>query len=371
MKLSNLKDFKIFLKNKKFEKVFLISGQESFKKSGAAKLIGDIFWGKKIYKYFKKSYYPEINEAKKIIYAIDSIKPNLILAIGGGSVIDYAKIANVCLMTENLKDIVEKGQFKLLKKKYPLAVLPTTAGSGAEVTSNAVLYINKKKFSLESQKLIPDYFFLLPELVLPANKNIKSSAGFDAIAQSIESIISVKANKKSIIFAKKSLELSFKNFNHFVNKPTLHNTHNMCLAANLSGQAINITKTTAPHALSYPFTAHFGISHGHAVSLTLNEFLKFNYEFMNHADPRLNLKRKFKIIFKLAKANNISELDFFLSNLKTKANLQQNFKKLNIDIEKNLNLLISGVNLLRLKNNPIVLNKHNIKRVLQDASKKK
>ena len=94
-------------------------------------------------------------------------------------------------------------------------MVPTTAGSGAEVTSNAVIYINKQKFSFESFKLLPDHFILIPSLVYKLKKNIKASSGFDAISQSIESILSLKSNKKSIEFAKKSLKLSLKNYLSF------------------------------------------------------------------------------------------------------------------------------------------------------------
>ena len=227
------------------------------------------------------------------IIRLNAFKPDLILAIGGGSVMDYGKISNVFNINSNLRKNILNSNFKNLKKIYKIAVIPTTAGSGAEVTSNAVIYINNKKYSVESESLKPDYYFIIPKLVIEAKKSIKSSAGFDAIAQSIESIISRKANSKSILFAKKSLALSFNKYEKFVNYPTLDNTLKMCFAATLSGKAISITKTTAPHAVSYPFTSHFGISHGHAVSLTLNEFLNFNYKFMQYSDEKLNLKIRY------------------------------------------------------------------------------
>ena len=145
----------------------------------------------------------------------------------------------------------------------------------------------------------------------------------------------------------------------------------MCLAANFSGKAINITKTTAPHALSYPFTAHFGINHGHAVSLTLNEFLKFNYKNIYNSKKKLRLKEKFNMIFKIAKVKNIDEFDEYLKNLKKKAGLIQNFKKLNINIKNNLNLVLSGINKKRLNNNPVNINIFVIKKILKNVGEKK
>ena len=129
-------------------------------------------------------------------------------------------------------------------------------------------HAHKNKFSWK-----PDYFFLIPDLVIDSHFKLKASCGFDAIAQGIESILSLKSNSKSFDYSKKSLNYSFSNFSEFLKNPNSENTYTMCLAANLSGKAISISRTTAPHALSYPFTSFFNISHGHAVSLTLNEFI--------------------------------------------------------------------------------------------------
>ena len=93
----------------------------------------------------KKTKYPEISELKKIIIYLRKIQPDLIIAIGGGSVIDYAKISNVLTFTNNLKKKIINSSFGKIKKYTKLLAIPTTAGSGAEVTSNAVIYVNKIK----------------------------------------------------------------------------------------------------------------------------------------------------------------------------------------------------------------------------------
>ena len=79
----------------------------------------------------------------------------------------------------------------------------------------------------------------------------------------------------------------------------------MLLGANYAGKAINISKTTLPHAVSYPFTSHFNIAHGHAVSLTINKFLNFIY--FNHRKKLLlsiSISERFKILFKLTNTHN-------------------------------------------------------------------
>ena len=212
----------------------------------------------------------------------------------------------------------------------------------------------------------PDFFFLIPELVIGASNKIKSSAGFDAIAQAMESLISKKSNERSVDFAQKSLKISLKYYLDFLKNPNNENTSAMCLAANLSGEAITISKTTAPHAVSYPFTSIYNVSHGHAVSLTLNKFLKFNYQNLNIANCNFDLKNRFKIMFDITKSSNIGIFDKYLDNLKKEAKLENNFANLGINIHKDYSKIISGVNILRLSNNPVELKAIDLKKIIQE-----
>ncbi len=286
------------------------------------------------------------------------------IAVGGGSVLDYAKMANVVEITKNLDNKIVNYSYPIKKKLTQLIAIPTTAGSGAEVTTNAVIYIDKIKYSLESEIIKPDYFFLIPELVIKATKKIKSSSGFDAIAQAVESLISKKSTSQSINFAKKSLSISLKYYLDYLKKSNFENTSAMCLAANLSGKAISISKTIAPHAISYPFTSLYNISHGHAVSLTLEKFLKFNFINYKKANCNFDLNLRYKSIFSIFGVRDIIELENFFIEMKKKAKLEDNFKKLKINLDSNIDRLIDGINLLRLQNNPIILNNNDIKTIL-------
>ena len=273
-------------------------------------------------------------------------------------------MANVIEVTKNLDKKIVNYSYPIKKKLTELIAIPTTAGSGAEVTSNAVIYIDKIKYSLESEIIKPDYFFLIPKLVIKATKKIKSSAGFDAIAQAVESLISKKSTPQSINFAKKSLGISLKYYLDYLKKPNFENSSAMCLAANLSGKAISISKTTAPHAISYPFTSLYNISHGHAVSLTLEKFLKFNFINYKKASCNFDLNLRYKSIFSIFGVKGIIELENFFIEMKKKAKLEDNFKKLKINLDSNIDRIIDGINLFRLQNNPINLNKNDIKTIL-------
>ena len=358
------KDFIFFLKDKNFKKIFIIAGEKSYKLSGASKLIDELLINKNVRYFFKKSSYPDLVELKKIIKEINLFTPDLIIAVGGGSVLDYAKIANVLTDSQNLEHEIPNSSYKIKNKFTKLVAIPTTAGSGAEVTSNAVIYIDKIKYSVEGELLKPDFFFLIPELVIGASNKIKASAGFDAIAQAIESLISKKSNSESLNFAQKSLQISLKYYLDFLNNPNKDNTSAMCLAANLSGKAISISKTTAPHAVSYPFTSIFNISHGHAVSLTLSKFLFFNYNNIRLSNCNFNLKDRFKIIFDLTKTSNINDLKNYIDKLTEKAKLENKFDKLGININNSVDKILSDVNEQRLSNNPIKIEKKIIRSIL-------
>ena len=314
--------------------------------------------------FYKISYFPVLEELIKIINDIRTFKPNLILAVGGGAVIDYAKIANIVEYREDLKNLIVNYSYPFKNKYTKLAVVPTTAGSGAEVTSNAVIYVDKIKHSFESELLIPDNFFLIPEFLISAPDNIKASAGFDAIAQALESLVSKKSNEQSVEYASKSLRISINSYISFLSDPNIKNAAEMSIASNLAGKAINISKTTAPHAASYPFTSLFNISHGHAVGLFFESFFKFNFDNLNKSETLFNLKKRFELIFNLFDVKNINDFNSKISIMKSKANLEDNFKNLNIDVKKNSEKIIKGINLLRLGNNPVKIDGSDIYKII-------
>ena len=362
--ISSAKDFTKFINDKSFKKIFILCGKNSFITSGAKNFLNKEKINKQIEFFYKNSDIPKLAELIEIVKKIKAFNPDIILAIGGGTIIDYAKIANVIDVRPDLDELIVNYSYPLKKKNFKLAVIPTTAGSGAEVTSNAVIYVNNIKHSFESELLLPDYFFLIPEFLISAPNKIKSSAGFDAIAQALESLISKKSNKESLDFAVKSLKISINSYLPFLEKPNMNNATEMSIASNLAGKAISISKTTVPHATSYPFTSLFNISHGHAVSLFFEHFFKFNFDNLDKANTTFDLNERFKLIFKLFDVKNINDFNTKITLNKKRANLIDNLNELNIDINKNSERIIQGINLLRLGNNPVKVNKFDIIKVI-------
>ena len=361
--INSSEDILKYINDKSFKKIFVLCGKKSFVNSGAENLLKNIS-NKEIKLFYKKSEIPILEELIEIIKDIKNFKPDLFLAIGGGAVIDYAKIANVVDIRPDLAELIVNYTYPFKKKYTKLAVIPTTAGSGAEVTSNAVIYVDGIKHSFESELLIPDHFFLIPEFLISAPNKIKASSGFDAIAQALESLVSRKSNDKSVEYASKSLRVSVNSFISFINEPNMKNATEMSIASNLAGKAISISKTTAPHAASYPFTSLFNISHGHAVSLFFEKFFKFNYENIDKSETSFDLKKRFDLIFNLFDVQDINGFNSKISLIKKSANLEDDLTKFNIDIIKSSEDVLKGINLLRLGNNPVKIDGKDIYNII-------
>ena len=365
--IRNTSEINSIFKSNKIKNVLFISGKNSFYKTKANKFFKNVLKKKNKFFYFNNSNVPNFNELKKIINFKEKIKPDLIIAVGGGCVLDYAKIAsNFDNKSAFEKKIISSDLQKNVRKNVKILAVPTTAGSGAEVTSNAVIYINKEKYSVEGDDIKPDYYFLEPRFLQSTTFTTDAAAGFDAISQAVESMFSLKSNSDSLQYSSRALKILFSNFENFLTNKRLSNSYNMALGANLAGKAISISKTTLPHAMSYPFTINYKVPHGHAVSLTFNKFLKFNYFNLDRNVAKFSLKNRFDTLFKITKTKNIFELDKFFLNLKQQASLEQNFNKLGININSDLSKILGGINEQRLKNNPIKVKKRDLNHILKN-----
>ena len=176
---------------------------------------------------------------------------DFIVAIGGGSAIDTAKCIKYFCGAE-----------------IPLMAVPTTSGTGSEATHFAAIYKDSEKRSISEAWLLPDYVILQPKLLESLPIYQKKCTMLDALCQSIESWWSRKSTPESIELSKNAIRLIMDNMGGY-----LRNEHegnkNMLAASNTAGRAINITTTTAPHAMSYKLTTLYGLPHGHSVALCL------------------------------------------------------------------------------------------------------
>lgn len=325
-----------------------------------------LFCTKNSFKRFEKLIKNELKNVKYNIYS--DIEPNpkaqdvqkalekeksfdFIVAIGGGSVIDFAKLFRFCNDNKITPDNAISNSGK--NKFTPLVAVPTTAGTGAEATKFSVIYVKGKKYSFENQNMLPDYAIIDGRFSKDSPRYIKACCAADALCQAIESYWSVNSTKESKYYAKIAMELCKSYLCSFVNSNNKHYAQKMAQAAFYSGRAINISKTTAAHALSYKITTDYNIAHGHAVSLSIKELMKTNEQAQQVIDLRgeTYLKNTIREIKQILKIENT---DDYFDNLFKNIGLEQNIAKLGI---KDANEIAQSVNIQRLKNNPVELTK--------------
>jgi len=360
IRINNKKNLEEFLKKRKKHNFLIIAGKKSFFNSGANILFKNLNLSN-LEIYLKDSIYPTLSEINKITKIVKYFKPDYIISVGGGSVIDLGKLANFFAKQKKVIPLFLKK--KLIFKNYCKSIIvPLTAGSGSESTSFAAVYHKKKKFSVESRQLLSKNYFFEPQLIKNSPYHVKGSSALDAMCQSIESIISKNSNRTSIKYAKKSLSFFLKNFKNYLLKPNLNNSYKMQIASNLSGKSINITKTTGPHAVSYFLTSFYGLPHGFAVAMFVNNFLIFNYKKSHSSKNLLKLKLKFKILFKIFHVNNINQLILKINNIKKICGFSIATKGLNKKI--NYKNFFKYINLERLQNNPVHISYKELKNII-------
>lgn len=344
---------KIRIENKK---ILIIAGYKSYSASGVSKYFN--FHNCKIEYFFKKKKLPELSELKNIIKKRIKLNPDVILGIGGGSVLDISKMTAAF---ENEKIKLNSNKLKFKKNSY-LILIPTIPGSGSEATTFAVLYKSKKKFSIASKYMKADKVFFYTEALKSLNKSKKLPSALDILCQSIESIFSIKSNKKSLNYSKKSLTLFNKNIYKYL-KGDSSTFKDMLLASNYAGKAINITKTNVPHALSYDLTTRFNVDHGHAVFLNFFGFLNFLYQ---NGMKKIFIKKRFYLLFKIFKIDKKNKTPLFLLNKKISKIIRHDasYQTFGIDRNKEINKIIKNINTERLKNCPIKIRKSDIRKII-------
>ena len=221
---------------------------------------------------------PSYMAVQKLVDQFKASKADMIIACGGGSVMDTAKLASVLVTDEyGVKELLDEAG--RAKKCVPIILIPTTAGTGAEVTPNAIVAVPEKalKVGIVNENMIADYVILDARMIKNLPRNIAAATGIDALAHCIECFTSNKANPFSDLFALEGLDLILNNIIVACNDPEAMEAKNlMQIAAYYGGLAITASGTTAVHALSYPLGGKYHIAHGVSNAILLAPVMRFN-----------------------------------------------------------------------------------------------
>ncbi|MGC8977097.1 MAG: iron-containing alcohol dehydrogenase, partial [Candidatus Ratteibacteria bacterium] len=234
-------------------------------------------------------------------------KCDAVCGIGGGSSLDTAKAASI-LITNGGKIEDYQGLNKVPKKGVPKIMIPTTAGTGSEVTFTAV-FIRKelmKKGGINSSYLYPDYAILDPVLTISLPPDITASTGLDAFCHGIESYISRRANFLTEIISLQAMKLIWNNiYDAYKNGENVKSRENMLYGSFLAGLSLANAGVTAVHSMSYPLGGRFKIPHGIGNAMLLPYVLESDLQ----NDKSFIIKEKFSNI-----------VDFIMPEYKNKDN---------------------------------------------------
>ncbi|MBQ3407483.1 MAG: iron-containing alcohol dehydrogenase [Lachnospiraceae bacterium] len=221
---------------------------------------------------------PSYQAVQKMIDQFKVDGADIIVACGGGSVMDAAKLASV-LVTDayGVKQLLDTP--KIAQKCVPIILIPTTAGTGAEVTPNAIVGVPEKevKIGIVNDNMIADYVILDARMIKNLPRKIAAATGVDALCHAVECYTSNKANPLSDTFALHAADLIINNIIAACDdKEAMEAKTMMQIAAFYAGLAITASGTTAVHALSYPLGGKYHIAHGVSNAMLLVPVMHFN-----------------------------------------------------------------------------------------------
>lgn len=277
--IGSLKKIPEILQENQSEDVFLISdpGLDSL---GVVKKIRDIIEaaGIRCTTYLGTVPNPTVDVVNESTSLYKESKATSIVALGGGSSMDVAKATGVlATYGGEIKDY--EGLYKVPGSIIPIIAIPTTAGSGSEVTASAVITDEARnyKMSVISYEMLPQYAVLDPELIMTLPPSIASSCGVDALIHALEAYISTSASPFSDAMAEKAMELIGGNLRQFVaNRQDKEAASAMMIGSTFAGISFAWAKLGNVHAMSHPLSAYFHVPHGVANAILLPVIIDYN-----------------------------------------------------------------------------------------------
>lgn len=254
--------------------ILVVHGRSSFAASGAAEILAAAD-GLSLHQFSELQANPQLESVLACRRAVDELQPAAVLAVGGGSAMDTAKAA-LALPREPSGEQIEEvfaGGIDPPADNPVLIAAPTTAGSGAEATHFAVVYRGARKYSLAHPRLRPAAVILDPDLIRSTPRAVTIASGADAVCQCVESFWNRNATAESRAIAVEGLGELLPSYIKILEDDDAPVRAALLRGANLAGRAIDLTKTTAGHALSYGLTTGFGVPHGLAVLAVMQQLI--------------------------------------------------------------------------------------------------
>lgn len=224
---------------------------------------------------------PSYQEIEQCLEKINGTDTDLVIALGGGSVMDTAKLFSLLKDAPyTVKELLTDAS--IAEKRLKSVMIPTTCGTGAEATCNAIVAVpeEQSKKGIVNEAMIPDYVILDACMIRMLPRAVVAATGVDALAHVVECYTSKKATPLSNTYAMAGAKLIFHNILRAYSHPDdMQAKENMMLGAYYGGIAINASGTTAVHALSYPLGGKYHIAHGVSNAILFAQVMEYNRAF--------------------------------------------------------------------------------------------
>ena len=360
--MAGLDDLPTLLDEMDAHSVLVCHGGSSFTHTGARERVRSILRDRRVRYFSDYSPNPTVEDIDRATRVFAEADPDAVIAIGGGSVMDTAKLARFFAAqdVDARSYFLEPGHPPVKPPRSRLICAPTTSGTGSESTQFATLYIDKRKHSLDHPCCLPDRKILDPDLVASLPIEVARNTGLDALCHALESFWSKRATSESREKSLAALNIILANLAERLRAPTPDNAYRMLQAASLAGEAIQVARTTASHAISYPLTSLYGLPHGLAVALTVRQLLAFNEDAI---DPAVKAKAVERLVL-----DEFSDLHRRLADLFEQIGVKTSLRAYGLDTDAVVEKLLPYVSPERLSNNPKALDQADIRRFLQGVS---
>lgn len=334
----------------------LLVTSPSFEKRGVADELCKSSGGTLKYIYSNVSANPDVAECDACAGLLKEKSCDFVVALGGGSVMDCAKAAaTVCLAGCPVAHLMGQGK-QIPQAHLPVIAIPTTAGTGSEVTCVSVLSDHSQglKFPISSDGFYPAVAIVDPELTYSLPAYMTACTGFDVLCHGIEAYWSIHHQPICDALAVHAVRLVLSYLlDAYRNPGDVTAREKMAEASVMAGLSFTMPKTTSAHACSYPLTNLLGIPHGEACALTITHFLRFNAA--NGSDrPRL-------LAQELGYAG-VNVLADAIEELRTKTGLLDNLKPYKLD-DVQFEALVQGSKHPNLRNNPVTVSEDDLRAI--------
>lgn len=279
------------------------------------------------------------------------------VAIGGGSILDCAKIACFVASTDGTTSEYFHKEKPITHRGIPLIAIPTTSGTASEITTVSVLTDTQKdiKAPIASEYLYPIYALIDPELTISCPPHVTAASGIDVLAHALEAFYGKKHQPYTDLAAEHAAKLVFQYLLTSYREPhNLEARAKMSEASVTAGMAFNLTQTAAAHACSYPLTQNFGIPHGEACAFTLAAFWRLNSKDALVGERLQQFSKRLGF-------DNAEALADEIDRLKQAMGLRVTLQEVGVHSEQLLDDLVANSFAPNMQNNPVTITSASLK----------